>query len=245
MDSVELARYGNYIVAHDKSLFSEFPVELFNPEYLSSDPSLNYRRLLPASTKGRGTLHVFTYHGCVLVLRHYYRGGAVSKFVKDSYLWCGLNQTRAMAELKMLLTLRHLNLPVPVPVAARVLRGSLTYRADLVTQFIPKAISLSARLAEHSLSPDTWRRIGTVIRQFHDHGCNHADLNAHNILIDEKEKVFLLDFDRAVLGSRNQSARKNNIARLRRSLLKLKNTGPSLNYSEQDFKFLVEGYRSS
>ena len=244
MDSVELARYGNYIVAHDKSLFSEFPVDLFNPEFLSSDASLGYRRLMPASVKGRGILHVFTYRGCALVLRHYYRGGAVSRFVKDTYLWCGLNKTRAMAELKTLLALRHLDLPVPIPVAVRILRGNLTYRADLVTRFIPKASSLSARLAEHRLPPDTWRRIGTVIRQFHDHGCDHADLNAHNILIDEKEKVFLLDFDRAVLGSSDVKAGKNNIARLQRSLLKLKDSGSSFNYLEQDFKFLMEGYRS-
>ena len=244
MDSVKFKHYGNDIVAYNKSLFSEFPIDLFNPEFLSSNPSLRYKRRLPADIKGRGGLHLFTYHDQPLVLRHYYRGGTVAKFINDAYLWRSLHKTRAMGELQTLLTLQRLNLPVPAPVAAHVRRGGLTYRADIVTRFIPKAQSLSSRLSKNPLPVETWHEIGVVIRQFHDKHCNHADLNAHNILLDEKERVFLIDFDKAVIGRNTGALQKNNIARLQRSLLKLKNTEPSFNYSDQDFKSLMEGYYS-
>lgn len=244
MDSVEFNHYGNDIVAYNKSLFSEFPVDLFSPEFLSSDPSLRYKRLLSADIKGRGGLHLFTYHDQSLVLRHYYRGGTVAKFINDAYLWRSLHKTRAMGELQALLVLQRLNLPVPAPVAAHVRRRGLIYRADIITRLIPRSQSLSSRLTENRLPVETWRKIGVVIRQFHDKNCNHADLNAHNILLDEKERVFLIDFDKAVIGRNTSASQKNNIARLQRSLLKLKNMESSFNYSDQDFKSLVEGYNS-
>ena len=244
MDSVELERYGNDIVAYDKSLFSEFPVDLFNPEFLSLNSSLGYRRLLPDGVKGRGGLHLFTYHGQRLVLRHYYRGGAMARLTEDAYLWCGLYRTRAMRELQALWALVRQDLPVPVPVAAHVRREGLVYRADLVTRFIPNAQALSSRLAERPLPVDTWHAIGAVIRQFHDKDCNHADLNAHNILLDEERKVYLVDFDKAVIGRSTEALRKNSIARLQRSLLKLRDAEPSFNFSVQDFDSLKGGYLS-
>ena len=218
---------------------------MFRPEFLSSDPTLHYKRLLPTDIKGRQGLHLFTYHRQNLVLRHYYRGGAVARFISDSYLWCGLHRTRAIAELQTLCTLRQLDLPVPTPVAAHVRKEGCTYRADIVTRLIPETRSLSSRLAENSLSADTWHRIGTVIRQFHDNSCNHADLNAHNILLDGKESVFLVDFDRAVVGKNTGTTGRKNLARLQRSLLKLKKRELSFHYSEEDFQSLMEGYNTN
>ena len=242
MDSLEFKHYGNDIVAYNKSLFSEFQVDLFCPEFLSSNPSLHYERLLPSDIKGRQGLHLFTYHGQQLVLRHYYRGGAIAKFIRDSYLWCGLHRTRAIGELQTLCTLRQLDLPVPAPVAARVRKEGLTYRADIVTRLIPETQSLSFRLTENPLSADTWRRIGAVIRRFHDHNCNHADLNAHNILLGEEETVYLVDFDRARVGKSARGAAQRNLSRLQRSLSKLKEREPSFHYSGQDFRSFLEGY---
>ncbi len=242
MDSLEFNRYGNDIVAYNKSLYSEFQVDLFRPEFLSSDPTLHYRRLLPSDIKGRQGLHLFTYHGQQLVLRHYYRGGAAAKFIRDSYLWCGLHRTRSIDELQTLCTLQHLGLPVPAPVAARVRKEGLTYRADIVTRLIPKTQSLSTRLAENPLSTDAWRRIGAVIRRFHDHNCNHADLNAHNILLGEEETVYLVDFDRARVGKSASGTTQRNLSRLQRSLSKLKKRGPSFYYSGRDFRSFMEGY---
>lgn len=242
MDSLEFNRYGNDIVAHNKSLYSEFRVDLFRPEFLSSDPTLHYKRLLPTDIKGRQGLHLFTYRGQQLVLRHYYRGGAIAKFTRDSYLWCGLHRTRAIGELQTLCTLRQLDLPVPAPVAARVRKEGLTYRADIVTRLIPKTRSLSTRLEENPLSTDTWRRTGAVIRRFHDHNCNHADLNAHNILLGEEETVYLVDFDRAKIGKAAGGTVQRNLSRLQRSLSKLKEREPSFHYSERDFRSFMEGY---
>ena len=242
MDFVEFKHYGNDIVAYNKSLFSDFQADLFSPEFLSSDPALQYRCFSPTDIKGRQGLHLFTYQNQTLVLRHYYRGGAVSKFINDSYLWCGLHRTRAVCELQLLFSLQQMNLPVPVPVAAHVQKKGLTYRANIVTRLIPDAQSLSLRLAKNPLPAEVWRKIGAVVRQFHENNCNHADLNAHNILLDGKETVFLVDFDRSVINKKASVAGQKNLARLRRSLLKLKKTEPLFHFSGQNFISLMEGY---
>jgi RIO-like serine/threonine protein kinase len=38
-----------------------------------------------------------------------------------------------------------------------------------------------------------------MIRAVHDHGVDHPDLTAHNVLIDDEGKSFLVDFDNAQL----------------------------------------------
>ena len=63
-------------------------------------------------------------------------------------------------------------------------------------------------------------------------------------LLDEKETVFLVDFDRAVIVKKASSTEQKNLARLRRSLLKLKKMEPSFHYSGQDFKSFMEGYNT-
>ena len=66
-----------------------------------------------------------------------------------------------------------------------------------------------------------WRRIGKCIRQFHDAGVWHADLNARNIMLDDQAKVFLIDFDRARLTPGKAVNGEGNLKRLNRSLVKL------------------------
>lgn len=66
-------------------------------------------------------------------------------------------------------------------------------------------------------------RVAAAIAAMHDAGVWHADLNAHNILLDAAGKVWLIDFDRA----RDHGAplspalRVANMQRLRRSLEKV------------------------
>ncbi|MGH7487911.1 MAG: lipopolysaccharide kinase InaA family protein, partial [bacterium] len=65
-----------------------------------------------------------------------------------------------------------------------------------------------------------WHAIGACIRRFHDAGIYHADLNAHNIMLDNKDAVYLLDFDRGERRTPVILWQQANLARLSRSLRK-------------------------
>jgi len=177
--------------------------------------------------------------GAAMVLRHYRRGGLVARLVADRYLWRGAEATRAFRELRLLAVLEALGLPAARPVAARYLRAGVAYRADLLTLAIPGARPLAACLGER-LAPALWRRIGATIGAFHDAGVCHADLNAHNVLLDGDDAVYLVDFDR---GARLAPGpwRERNLGRLARSLTKLGGIGST---ASAGWAALLEGYRA-
>ncbi len=189
-----------------------------------------------AAGRGRAWFVAAPAGGAATVLRHYRRGGLVARLVADRYWWRGEEATRAFRELRLLARLEELGLPAARPVAARYARASFGYRADLVTLEIPQARTLAARLAE-GLGPVLWRRIGATIRAFHDAGVRHADLNAHNVLLDGAGEVHLIDFDRGTLAAPG-GWRAANLERLHRSLNKLGGGAAP----EAGWAALLEGY---
>ena len=92
-------------------------------------------------------------------------------------------------------------LPVPPPVAAPLPdAAALTYRAELITERLAGARSLSRRCLRPGRMDDArWAAIGRCLRRFHDAGVQHADLNARNIMLGEHGEVWVLDFDRGRL----------------------------------------------
>jgi len=72
---------------------------------------------------------------------------------------------------------------------------------------------------------ESWLAAGRCIRRFHDAGVQHADLNAHNVMLGEDGEVWLLDFDRGRL-RRPGRWQGRVIARLARSLSKLSSGQP-------------------
>lgn len=155
------------------------------------------------------------------VWRHYQRGGAVARLLGDRYLWRGMAQTRPWRELQVNQHLYQSGLRVPQPLAARVCRQGRWYRADLLTVQIADAQTLAQRWAAQSVAEDDWSRLGVAIAQLHAAGCDHADLNAHNLLFDQDNQLWVLDFDRAALRATGGSWGEANLSRLRRSLTKI------------------------
>lgn len=193
---------------------------------------------------GRGGVRVTDAGPDQWVLRHYRRGGLVGRVVDDVYFWTGLERTRAFREWRLLDTLATRGLPVPTPVAARIVRRGLFYRADLVTVRIQGAVALSARLVDGAGGPTPWPAIGRTLRRFHDEGVCHADLNAHNILLDPGDRVFLLDFDRGRLRAAG-GWRKDNMNRLHRSLDKIGAAAGRPLYEPGDWQTLLDAYDSA
>ncbi len=191
--------------------------------------------------EGRGQALFITADERRLVLRHYQRGGWAARLSADRYWWRDESQTRSFVEWHLLYLMRRAGLPVPTPIAAGYRRAGRTYTADLLTERIERAASLAARLAAGPLPLTTWIAIGRCVRRFHDEGVDHADLNAHNILLDEEGRVWLIDFDRGRL-RRPGLWCDGNLVRLRRSVEKITAVLPSDRFSDADWASLLDAY---
>ncbi len=180
------------------------------------------------SSEGRGAAAFVSHQGAAYVLRHYRRGGLPGKLFDDGYLWLGLERSRPWREWQLLTELYRMELPAPRPVAVRVAHSGLSYRGDILMTRVPGR-PLSALLAEGELTEGQWRAVGRTLARFHAQGIFHADLNAHNILLDG-EQVSLIDFDRGELRDPGRWAEVN-LRRLQRSLNKLAAQYPAFHYA--------------
>jgi 3-deoxy-D-manno-octulosonic acid kinase len=211
--------------------------ELFSGEYWAA------RKKVVARAGGRGGVLFIRDDQYHWVLRHYRRGGLIGKLISDRYFWLGAERTRAFSEWRLLHTLRAKGFAVPTPVATRYVRQGFTYRADLITEALPAARTLAETVTGAQLVDEYWRKIGTAIAKLHVAGVHHADLNAHNILLGEGGKVFVLDFDRGRIRARG-SWEAEVLARLKRSLLKIQRERQAVKFNERDWAALMEGYRN-
>lgn len=199
-------------------------------------------------SKGRGEAWFVTPVGAdtpTMVFRHYRRGGLIGRLVKDKYWWTGLENTRAWREWKITAALFSEGFPVPNAVAARVQRRAFFYTADLVTACLPNVQTLSEVLEEQQLSSDQWEQLGSLVARFHDRGVWHADLNAHNILIQrdgDQWTPLMIDFDRAEFRQQREQWRQANLSRLRRSFDKLKGLSAGFSFSDENWGSLMKGY---
>lgn len=203
-----------------------------------------------AGGTGRGGTLLFDADGHRLILRHYRRGGMVRHLVSDRYLRTGVRNSRPWRELAILARLHAGGMPVPRPYAARIAPAGILspwYRGDLVTGYLAGTRTLAESIRVASPEETTWFAIGETIARFHAAGVDHADLNAHNVLLDESGTVYLIDFDRARLRSRpGRRWAEGNLARLRRSLDKLTSQEEAgFTFSEADWAALERGYRDA
>jgi 3-deoxy-D-manno-octulosonic acid kinase len=230
-----LARIAGGAMLYDAARVGQPEAAIFEPAYWQA------RGAAVGSRGGRGTVtFVRGADGESWVLRHYRRGGAVARLISDAYLWTGAPRTRSFAEWRLLRQLRDWNLPVPRPIAARYLRRGLTYRADLITEELPTRRTLAAALADAPVPTATWHAIGRCIAQLHARGVQHADLNAHNLLLGDHGAVYVLDFDRGRIRRRGSWERVV-LARLRRSLEKVTAGYPPGRFGHEQWRGLLSG----
>jgi 3-deoxy-D-manno-octulosonic acid kinase len=174
------------------------------------------------------------------VLRHYLRGGLAARFNRDRHLWRGANRSRSFEEFRLLRELLRRNLPVPRPIAAIYWRQGVWYRAAILLERLQQVRSLAdLALAQGDGAP--WAEAGRLIARLHRAGLDHADLNAHNLLFEPSGKGWAIDVDRSRLRIPATAWREKNLARLQRSLLKLR--GPrSVAEVERDYAALRSAY---
>ena len=209
--------------------------EAFDPSFWAA------RGAIVGEALGRGTTWIVQDESRRLALRHYRRGGLVARLVGDRYFWAGEDATRPFRELRLLQALHAAGLPVPEPVAARYVRQGLTYRGDILTVFLEGTESFAQRLRDRRVTAEDWQAIGRCLRCFHDAGACHADLNAHNVLLDASGQVFVIDFDRGRL-RKPGLWRDANLVRLRRSIEKIGDKA-GFAFDEAAWRLLLQAYR--
>jgi 3-deoxy-D-manno-octulosonic acid kinase len=234
-DTVKKTRNG--AIVYDTDIINQISDAAFAPE--------SWPQRTPVSgtlrSAGRGNTMIVGHGNEEFVLRHYVRGGLPGHIVRDVYVWTGERQTRAFAEWYLLAKLVRMGLPVPRPAAARYLRTGLIYRADLLTVRVAGIRSLADRISEAPGSPVFWTGLGRGVRKFHDAGVFHADLNAYNVQVDGADRLFLLDFDRGKILPAGVWQQKT-LARLHRSLKKVKGLDQRIHFTPQNWQELLEGY---
>ncbi len=199
----------------DRARVTEALTAVFDPAH--------YGSAAHALRDGRGQAFKVMGSFGTAALRHYRRGGMTGALWQDRYTFMGIERTRCFRELRLLnLMLAH-GLPVPAPLAARFVRSGLSYRADILTAWLPGANPLSAHV--QSASAADFSAIGQMLARFHGariftQAVWHADLNAHNILLTDNGPA-LIDFDRCKLRAPRAAWQQANLARLLRSLTKL------------------------
>ncbi|GAB7219001.1 3-deoxy-D-manno-octulosonic acid kinase [Vibrio comitans] len=213
------------------------------PEMCFEAPYWFIHNKIVGSAKGRGTTWFVQLDRLQGALRHYRRGGLFGKLVKDQYWFSGWEQTRSFQEFSLLQHLRKKGVNVPRPIAARADKFGPLYTADLLSERIPNANDLVAKLQISSLSAEIYESIGRQIKRMHLAQVNHTDLNIHNILLDESNKVWIIDFDKCSELT-GDDWKQGNLDRLKRSFHKEVKRF-SIHWQERDWEHLLRGYRSS
>ncbi len=225
---------------YDHTYFGSASPKIFTPEYWQAKDAIT------GQAKGRGITWFFQHKGSELVLRHYYRGGMMRRFLTDLYLYRGLKHTRAYRECELLHRLVRLGLPVPKPIAFQVQKRHLFFCvSDIVMSRIVGATDLVSRLKERPMSAQEWRTVGQTIRRFHDHNVFHHDLNANNVLLDQNDTAWLVDFDQGEIRTHDHGWKRSNLQRLRMSLQKERARSAQFHWKDSEWEHVIAGYRES
>jgi len=176
-----------------------------------------------------------------LVLRHYRRGGLMARFSEDRFWREPAHRSRAMREFALLRLMRSWRLPVPAPALARHRPHGLVYSADIAVGLIEGSRNLVQRLQAARPSASDWAVLGRAIRALHDRQVFHADLNAHNLLLDAQGRAWVVDFDKCRVQP-GDAWKADNLARLLRSLRKEAGRLSPCHWDEADWARLTSAY---
>jgi len=138
-----------------------------------------------------------------VVIKYYRRGGLLRYIIKHRYLKLG--KTRAQREFELLHTVSNLGINVPEPIAYAH-RGRLLYRAWLITREIYQPLSLvRLSLQDENKARQAMESVIEQISILIKNSILHVDLHPGNVVVDQKDRVFLVDFDKGHVYQGNKS----------------------------------------
>ncbi|WP_063656458.1 3-deoxy-D-manno-octulosonic acid kinase [Aliivibrio fischeri] len=219
------------IIWYDDSLLGDSPEQCCDPDYWQQ------QNKVIGSAQGRGTTWFVALDKMDAALRHYRRGGLFGKIIKDHYIFTGWEKSRSYQEFQLLKILKEAGVNVPKPIAARTIKRTFCYQADLLSEKIPNAQDLVSILQEKPLSKEMYQKIGNEIRKMHAAQVNHTDLNIHNILIDDNDTVWIIDFDKCYQ-QKGDDWKSTNWDRLKRSFIK-EMSKSGIYWSENEWESII------
>jgi 3-deoxy-D-manno-octulosonic acid kinase len=237
MANVKVKQQGCHYWKYDLDCFENISETYFTAHYWQNINAIE------GQENGRGTTWFMQHNNNHLVLRHYFRGGLVGKINRDHYIFNGWKNCRAINEFDILAYLHEQGFRVPKPAAAQIIRHGLSYQADLFTHRIPNAQDL-VQVLSSAQNQQFYLELGKTIAKFHNHGVYHADLNIQNILQDDQNQFWLIDFDRAKHLKPNLTWQLNNLKRLKRSFEKEK-LRFNIQWQESDWSILLNAYHAT
>lgn len=161
---------------------------------------------------GRGPVQRFEGPDGPAILRPTRRGGLLGGIQADRFV----TVNRPLWELRIHCHAYTQDLPLPEPIGAYWRRTTGLLQGGFISREASGAIPLHMAL-QQGAGPELCRAAGVRIRQMHDAGVWHADLNAGNILVTARGPM-LIDFDKAqVRFPLGGLARSRNLLRLERS----------------------------
>jgi tRNA A-37 threonylcarbamoyl transferase component Bud32 len=135
-----------------------------------------------------------------VVIKGYRRGGLYGKINSRNYLRWGA--TRGEKEFEILRKVRNLGVRAPEPLAFAYYNyffcGSLFYRAWLITREVTNSVTLSAlSVNDSSKAFKLTHDLAVPLNLLITHKIFHVDLHPGNVLVNERDELILLDFDKA------------------------------------------------
>ena len=132
-----------------------------------------------------------------VVVKHYRRGGLLANLITQYYL--RTTKTRSQIEFEQMEHVRAKGVRAPKPVAYAY-HGTLVYKAWLVS----KEIMHSQTMAELSRTEpnrvaNAMAALNRQVRILVDNRIMHADFHPGNILVDNEQKIHIIDFDKSTV----------------------------------------------
>jgi len=130
-----------------------------------------------------------------VVIKHFRRGGLLANFIHRTYLKIG--KTRGQHEFEQMKRIQKLGVKTP-ETAAFAWKGRLFYNAWLVTHEILSVKSMAqVNLLSPSRAASALNELARQVSILINNGILHADFHPGNVLIDDRDRVFLIDLDKA------------------------------------------------
>ena len=106
---------------------------------------------------------------------------------------------------------------------------------------IPGTRNVAQALVQAPLPPQAWRALGRAIGRLHERQVFHSDLNCHNLLLDQQDGAWIVDFDKCGIRA-GEAWKAQNLERLLRSLRKEQGRLSPFHWDEARWADLTQGY---
>ena len=183
-------------------------------ESLNTNSKIDTRALSEVTLGVRGAVLKKNINELDLVIRLYRRGGLMKFFTKNTFIKPFFTSSyRPIEEFKVLNSLKDLKVPKVIAVAVK--ENNFTYSGIIVTEKIKNSFNfLNEKPSSKELIEKIAFKAGNLAKKITSKGVFHPDLHIGNVLYDNNQEVYIIDFDKASIISKGHSSVKNSIDKI-------------------------------